>query len=392
MPLVLLGSLVITGVGQTLLYALLPLASRELSMNGVQSSSVFALSALLWSMSSPFWGRLADRARGVTVLVVGMAGQGLSNLAVGVTIYAAQRGMLSHAAVFPLLLGLRGINGILGSAVLPSAQSLGLRSAPHRPRISVVGTIATSWTLGTMGGPGFAALLAPMGLAAPLLCAAFLSFGAAATLGLRPAAAGGAVASSAARPWALRMIRRRIWGFMLMQLGLGTASALVAQSTGFFVQDRLGLTAHGAVAVAGSGLSAMAGCSIAAQILAIRLRPTAHTLMLGGAAAVALAAVAVIAVPVPYVLVPALGVVGAGFGVATLGTSTAASLMTRAGQQGAVAGSLTSAGSLGAIVSALAVMPFYERFPDAPYGVVAVLGVLVAVGTLAAPKKEGQGK
>jgi hypothetical protein len=187
------------------------------------------------------------------------------------------------------------------------------------------------------------------------------------------------------------MIRRRIWGFMLMQLGLGTASALVAQSTGFFVQDRLGLTAHGAVAVAGSGLSAMAGCSIAAQILAIRLRPAAHTLMIGGAAAVALAAVAVIAMPLPYVLVPALGLVGAGFGVATLGNSTSASLLTRAGQQGAVAGSLTSAGSLGAIVSALAVMPFYERFPDAPYMAVAALGFAVAAGAVAAPRKQGQG-
>jgi MFS family permease len=390
-PLALLGSLVITGIGQTLLYALLPLASRELAMSGVQSSSVFALSALLWSLSSPFWGRLADRARGVTVLVMGMAGQGVSNLAVGITIYAAQRGMLPHPAVFPLLLALRGINGILGSAVLPSAQSLGLRSAPNRPRISVVGTIATSWTLGTMTGPGFAALLAPLGLASPLLCAAFLSFGAAATLGLRPAAAGGAVVSSAARPWALRMIRRRIWGFMLMQLGLGTANALVAQSTGFFVQDRLGLTAHGSVAIAGAGLSAMAACSIAAQILAIRLRPASHTLMIVGALAVALAAVGVILMPVAFVLVPALGVVGAGLGIATLGTSTAASLLTRAGQQGAVAGSLTSAGSLGAIVSALAVMPFYERIPDAPLIVVSVLAAIVAAGAVVAPRKEGQG-
>jgi hypothetical protein len=69
-----------------------------------------------------------------------------------------------------------------------------------------------------------------------------------------------------------------------------------------------------------------------------------------------------------------------------LGNSTAASLMTRAGQQGAVAGTLASAGSLGAIVSALAVMPFYERFPDAPYVVAAGLAALVLVGSIWAPR------
>jgi Na+/melibiose symporter-like transporter len=182
------------------------------------------------------------------------------------------------------------------------------------------------------------------------------------------------------------MIRRRIWGFMLMQLGIGTASALVAQATGFFVQDRLGLSAHGAIVVVGSGLSALAGCSIAAQVLAIRLRPEAHWLMICGMASVAAAAVAVLLLPVPAVLVPALGVMGAGFGAATLGNSTAASLMTRAGQQGAVAGTLASAGSLGAIVSALAVMPFYERFPDAPFVAVAGIGVAVLAGAALAPR------
>jgi Na+/melibiose symporter-like transporter len=184
------------------------------------------------------------------------------------------------------------------------------------------------------------------------------------------------------------MIRRRIWGFMLMAHGIGTANALVAQSTGFFVQDRLGLTRHGSIAVAGASLSVLAGCSIAAQVTAIRLRPSPRTLLMGGMAAVAGAAVLVILFPVPAVLIAALGVMGAGFGAATLGNSTAASLMTRAGQQGAVAGSLASASSLGAIVSALAVMPFYERFPDAPYAVVAGITIAVLAGAAVAPQKQ----
>ncbi len=385
---VLLGSLAVTGIGQTLLYALLPLASRRLGLSTGHSSQVFALSALLWSLSSPFWGRVADRTSGVKILMFGMLGQGLSNLAVGLTILGALRGMVPHLAVYPALLVLRGINGVLGSAVLPSAQGLALRTAPGKPRIAVVGSVATAWTVGTMTGPGFAAALAPLGLAAPLLVAAGLAAAASAVLALRTGGGAPVAATSFRSPHALRMIRRRIWGYMLMQLAVGTASAIVSQSTGFFVQDRLGLSAHQAVTVTGIALSVLAGCNIGGQIFAIRLRPSATALIAGGALAVTLAGLAAVLVQSQAVLVPALGVVGAGFGAVTLGLSTAASLLTRSSQQGAVAGTLASAGSLGAIVSALAVMPFYENYTSLPYLTAAGLCACVGAGSLLAPRQK----
>ena len=109
-------------------------------------------------------------------------------------------------------------------------------------------------------------------------------------------------------------------------------------------------------------------------------------LVLLGAVGVVGAAAAVELVRLPLVLMVAVGTMGAGFGSMTLGISTSASLLTRPGQQGAVAGSLASAGSLGAIVSALAIMPFYERLPFLPYGTVGVLGIFVAVGGFLAPR------
>ncbi len=383
-----LGSLAVTGVGQTLLYALLPLASRRLGLSSGQSSQVFALSALLWSLSSPFWGRIADRSGGLATLITGMLGQGLSNLVVGLTLLGALRGTVPHQAVYPALLVLRGINGIFGSAVLPSAQGLALRRAPLTPRIAVVGAIATAWSVGTMTGPGFAAALAPLGLAAPLLVAAGLAAVASSVLAVRAGGGGPPVASGGGRSHALTMIRRRIWGYMLMQLAVGTASAVVSQATGFFVQDRLGLSPHGAATVTGIALSVLAGCSIAGQILAIRLRPSALALITGGAAAVAAASIAAVLAQRTSVLIPALGVIGAGFGATTLGISTAASLQTRAGQQGAVAGTLASAGSLGAIVSALAIMPFYDRYAALPYLSVAALCLVIGLGSPFAPRKK----
>jgi MFS family permease len=391
-PLVLLGSLIITGIGQTLLYALLPLASRSLSLSGFQSSAVFALAALFWSVCSPFWGRMSDRQGGMRILVLGLAGQGLSNLAVGLAILGALHGRVPHAAVFPLLLVLRGINGVLGSAVLPAAQSLALRAAPHLPRIAVVGRVATCWTIGLMAGPGFAAAIAPFGLAMPLLAAAAMASLAALALALRPIRAGEHGLAAAGRPGALRLIRRRIRLFMAMQLANGTASALIAQSTGFYVQDRLKLPPHGAIVVSGLALSLTAGCSVLAQMAAIRLRPAPHALMAGGALMLAGAVCCVLALPVAAVLIVAMGAAGAGMGAVTLGVSTAASLKTRPNQQGGVAGTLASASSFGAIVSALGVMPFYERFTALPYAAVALLAAGVALGAVTGRKKQGHAK
>jgi hypothetical protein len=61
--------------------------------------------------------------------------------------------------------------------------------------------------------------------------------------------------------------------------------------------------------------------------------------------------------------------------------------MTRASQQGAVAGTLASAGSLGAIVSALAVMPFYENDTAIPYITVAALCAGIGAASLFAPRR-----
>lgn len=389
LPFVLLGSLVITGVGQTLLYALLPLASRRLGMPESQASAVFALSALFWSAFSPVWGRLSDRLGGVRILAIGMIGQALSNLAVGLVFYAALRGQLPQPWVFPLLLTLRGINGVLGSAVLPSAQGLALRAAPDRPRIAIIGTIATCWNIGTMSGPGFASVLVGLGMGAPLFVAAGLAVASAGFMALRSPGTTAQPAQAPPRKGDARLVRARIWPFMLMVLATGTANAIVAQATAYVILDRLGLTAEMAHRVIGIALSLVAASSVAAQSLAIRLRPPAHFLMAAGAGSVGLAALAILLMPTLYVVLTALALIGMGLGLGGLGISTAASLLMRPSQQGAVAGALASASSLGAIVSALGVMPFYHRWPDLPYVMVAVLGGMVAVGSRFAPRRRG---
>ncbi|HEX5515453.1 MAG TPA: hypothetical protein VFY81_13730, partial [Gammaproteobacteria bacterium] len=56
--LLLFAGLVSVGMGQSLMFAILPPVARNLGLSEVQVGVIFAVSGVLWVLSSPFWGRL----------------------------------------------------------------------------------------------------------------------------------------------------------------------------------------------------------------------------------------------------------------------------------------------------------------------------------------------
>ena len=47
------------GMGHSLFFAIFPPLARDLGLSEVQASAIFTLSAVLWVLMSPFWGRAA---------------------------------------------------------------------------------------------------------------------------------------------------------------------------------------------------------------------------------------------------------------------------------------------------------------------------------------------
>ena len=48
------------GMGHSLFFAIFPPLARDLGLSEVQASTIFTLSAVLWVLMSPFWGRRSD--------------------------------------------------------------------------------------------------------------------------------------------------------------------------------------------------------------------------------------------------------------------------------------------------------------------------------------------
>jgi MFS family permease len=68
------------GMGQSLLLSILPPLSRELGMQEWKVGAIFALSAGLWVVASPFWGRRSDRIGRKPVILIGLGASSSSSI------------------------------------------------------------------------------------------------------------------------------------------------------------------------------------------------------------------------------------------------------------------------------------------------------------------------
>ena len=71
-------ALMAIGAGNTmLLAAVLPQLTREMAMPDWMAGAVFSLSALLWSITSPFWGKASNTWGRRRIAAIGLGGYSL---------------------------------------------------------------------------------------------------------------------------------------------------------------------------------------------------------------------------------------------------------------------------------------------------------------------------
>ena len=120
---VLLVCLVCIGLGQSMLFAILPPAARALGISPFRISTIFATSASIWVFVSPWWGRKSDVWGRRPVILIGLLGFGLSMALLATTIAFGAAGLLSAVAFYPLLIVSRCVFALIGSGTGPASQA-----------------------------------------------------------------------------------------------------------------------------------------------------------------------------------------------------------------------------------------------------------------------------
>ena len=141
------------GLGQSFVFVLVPPLARELGLTVIQTSSVFAFSAIAWALTSAFWGRASDKYGRRNIAILGLVGYAASLIAMITPLFLVERNLLDVIWLFPLLMLGRSINGLLGSATRPAAFAYTVDTSSRDNRTLKFARLESSFLLGTVAGP-----------------------------------------------------------------------------------------------------------------------------------------------------------------------------------------------------------------------------------------------
>lgn len=362
----LLVGAVCAGMGQTIVFTILPPLAREIGISDFQTGLIFMTSATFWVFLGPRWGRASDRAGRKPFILTGLIGLSLSMLAFGGAIRFGLAGALSGLPLYFLMIATRSLYGIIGSAGPPAAQAYIADRTGARDRTAGMASFSAAFGLGAMIGPGFGAAAAVIGPVAPLFAMAALTAAMAVAVFIwlpertRPAAR--------RTSQNLRLTDARLRPFLIFGLGFGVINAIPIQTIGFYFLDRLGFSTETAPQLVGVGLMAGAMASLFSQLVIVqrfRIPPRLLMRIAPGLVVCGHALIWMNSQLGPVIFGMMLG--GFGAGLAIPAYNAAASLAVDADEQGAAIGLANAAGASGFIVSPLISFTLYAEAPVLPY-------------------------
>lgn len=385
--------LLVVAAGNTALQSVLPAIGRAIQIPDMLIAIIFSFSAVLWTVSAPFWARQSDVRGRKHLMQVGMAGFAVSTLLCAVVILAGLKGLIVPVATFVLFAIARSLFGIFGSASNPAAQAYVASRTSEADRTTGLATLSSAFGLGTILGPAIAPLfiLPWVTFAGPLFAFALLSFvvliavsrmlpndtpgerrghGAAAAMPTVGSTNVGAHVTAADRGRGQRLSwrDRRIRPFMTYGFVIGSIQAATGQALGFFIMDRFSHSPAEAQPLISITFMAGAAATLLAQWGLIRmLHMTPGTLMRWGAALAAAGTLGIALSPSFHSLVLAYALGSLGYGFARPGFTAGASLMVDEAEQGSVAGAVTAVNGSCFILAPAIGIGLYELNPPIPY-------------------------
>ena len=370
--------LIANGLGQTVMFAILPPLSRELGLSEFGVGLIFAISATLWVFSSAYWGARSDIWGRRPIILMGAAAFGISMATFAGVMQLGLWGTIASVLIFPLLVLTRSIYGIFGAGTFPAAQAYIADRTSANERTEGIAMLNASFGLGQAVGPGVGAALTVFGAVAPFFFVAALAFVSTVALWLLLPERS---APRERKPQkALSWFDPRVLPFVIFAVIHGTAGSIPIQTIAFLIGDTIadkGDIAHRiaqtqqltGVALMGSAIAAL----FAQFVLVQRFKLTTRFLILAGIVTAFVSNILVIVAPNYGVLAFALVLSGLGFGMLRPGFSAAASLSVSAEEQGAVAGLTGGAGASGFIFAPLLGNGLYSWSHTAPYWLAAAL-------------------
>ncbi|NWG70749.1 MAG: MFS transporter [Parvularculaceae bacterium] len=375
----LLAGVVCIGMGQSVVFAVLPSLGRAVGFADQQVALVFLASSVLWVFLSPYWGRRSDRVGRKPMILLGLAGFSISMFAFAAAFELGLAGALGGAALYALVICARSIYGLIGSATPGAAQGYIADRTTTAERTAGVAGFSAAFGMGAMIGPGVGGAFSAVGPLAPFYAVASL----AAAMGVLIALYLPEKSAPIERPQArvrVKLTDARLRPFLAFGAVFGVVNAILIQTIGFYILDVLKFSDQEAPQFIGIGLMAASMASLFSQLVLVqRFHVPPHVLMRGGPALIC-AGHGLIALSNDFgPIVFGLVLSGFGAGMAIPGFTAAGSLAVGPDEQGSAAGLTNSASSAGFILAPLIAFPLFKIAPEAPFVLTAGLAALLCL-------------
>ncbi|WOJ98036.1 MFS transporter [Congregibacter brevis] len=364
--LVLITALMATGIGQSLVFAILAPLGREVDLAEVQITSIIALSALVFAIASPYWGRLSDRVGRKPVILIGLIGYTVGTLLFTSVFMAGLAGVLSGLSLYGIALITRCSQSVVMSASSPSTTAYAADSTSTSERTAAMAKLGTANSLGMILGPAVSGALATLGLLAPLYFAGALSAAAALLVWRALPSIPAPQRVSHTRPKRMRFLDPRIRRFALTAIGLFTGFSAIQQTLGFQLQDQLELTGVETAQYTGAALMVSAVFTFIVQVTAMqRLKLPPHVFVRTGLASMALGSLLIASFPNFTILAMGMALLGTGLGLSMPAITAGASIAVSPEEQGGAAGVISACPAVGFVSGPIIGGLLY---PLAPFG------------------------
>ena len=224
------------GLGQSFVFVLVPPLARDLGLSEIQTSSIFAISALAWATTSAFWGRTSDKYGRRNIAILGLVGYSISLIALITPLFLAQKNLLNVTLLFPALVLGRLINGLVGSATRPASFAYIADTTSKDNRTVKFARLESSFLLGTVAGPLVGGFLFLISNETPFYVFSGLAFIAA--IGIyRKLDSVTKKKNTVKKLNKINWYSSTIWPFLAFAAVLSLCQASLLQSIGFYITD-----------------------------------------------------------------------------------------------------------------------------------------------------------
>lgn len=369
---------IVFGMGQTMLFVILPPVARHMGLSEVEVGVIFSTSAVLFVLTSHFWGVKADMWGRNNVLSFGLMSLGLTTLFFSVALHFFPHSNMSTIEILCLLLLIRAMYGATTSGIQPASIATLADITTRANRTNGNAILGVAFGFGSVAGPLLTLLFSSDTPSYSLYLLSFFAIVAAIFVWLLRDTWPPTKSSEISSSKSIGISDLRIKNYVLCTFLLFIVLAILQQTTAFMAQDKLDLNYESSVQTAGIFFSELALSMLATQLLVIRqklknprtlFRPGSCLLVLGFGLLLPHGGVLVMHIAFP--------VLGIGFGFLILALQSSVSLAVNESEQGAAAGVSGAATALGYIFGPLVGGYLYSL--DMQYPVILCLVCMIGV-------------